>query len=152
MNKYLRDRIRELMKLDESSHRLSLAFALGVFIAFSPWFGLHIVSCIAFAWIFRLNKMVVLTATFVNNPWTVVPMYAFCLWLGVRITGSSTELPDIAWASLGFADLFLILKPFLWPFVAGTLVVGAIAAVASYGLFFWAVTRYRRTVRPVPKC
>ncbi len=145
MKKYFRDRVRGIHKLNDPPHKLALAVALGVFIAFSPWFGLHIASCIALAWLLRLNKVVVLTATFVNNPWTTVPMYAFCLWAGFKLTGSDAALPDIDWSSLAFRDLFTVLKPFLWPFVAGTLAVGAIAAVVSYLLFFWMIRRYRRT-------
>ncbi len=149
MKKYLRDRVREIVKLNDPPHKLALAAALGVFIAFSPWFGLHIASCIALAWLLRLNKVVVLTATFVNNPWTVVPMYGFCLWAGFKLTGSDSALPEIDWSSLGFRDLFTVLKPFLWPFVAGTLAVGAVAAVFSYVLFFWLIRRYRSEERAV---
>lgn len=147
MKKYLRDRIRELMKLDDPPHRLAFAFGLGVFIAFSPWLGLHILSAIFFAWLFRVSKFVVLTASFVNNPWTIVPMYAFCLWFGVKLTGGTAAVPVIDWKELGFRDLFLVLKPFLWPFIAGTLVTGAIAALLAYAGFYWTVVRYRRTER-----
>lgn len=144
MNTYIRERIREVLKLDDPPHRLSLAFALGIFLAFSPWIGLHILSAVLFAWLFRLNKVVVLTASFVNNPWTIVPMYAFCLWFGVKITGSGVQVPEIAWGSLGVRDLYDLLFPFIWPFVAGTLVIGAAAAVMAYVVFYWAVRRYRR--------
>jgi hypothetical protein len=149
MRKYVADRIREIVKLDDPPHKLALAAAVGIFVAFSPWLGLHIVSCLFFAWIFRLNKLVVLTATFVNNPWTVVPMYGFCLWFGIKITGGMAESPEIAWTSLGFRDLFSVLLPYLWPFVAGTVVIGGIAAVLSYFLFFWLVRRYRREEKAV---
>lgn len=132
------------MKLDDPPHKLALGFALGVFIAFSPWLGLHIISCILFAWMFRVSKFVVLTASFVNNPWTIVPMYGFCLWFGVKITRSDVSIPDIAWKDLGFQELFLVLRPFLWPYVVGTLVAGTIAAALSYIGFFWAVRRYRK--------
>jgi uncharacterized protein (DUF2062 family) len=132
------------MKLDDTPHKLALAFAIGIFIAFSPWLGLHIVSCIVFAQVFRVSKLVVLTAAFVNNPWTMVPMYAFCLWFGARITASDMSIPEIAWTEIGFRDLFTVLKPFLWPFIAGTLAAGTIAAVVSYFVFYWAVVRYRR--------
>ncbi|MDA8100699.1 MAG: DUF2062 domain-containing protein [Nitrospiraceae bacterium] len=144
MRKYIRDRFHGILKLNDPPHKLALAAAIGVFIAFSPWLGLHIVSCIFFAWIFRVSKVVVLTATFVNNPWTMVPMYAFNLWLGVKLTGSDMVIPEISWREIGFRELFTILKPFLWPFVAGSLVAGLVAGLASYFLFFWAVTRYRK--------
>jgi uncharacterized protein (DUF2062 family) len=135
------------MKLDDSPHKLAAAFALGVFIAFSPWLGLHIVSGIVLAWLFRLNKVVVLTASFINNPWTIVPMYAFCLWFGFKITGRDAAVPDIAWADIGFRDMITLLRPFIWPYIAGTLAVGAVAATIGYGTFFWGVRRYRRDER-----
>ncbi len=144
MNTYIRERVREILKLDDPPHRLSLAFALGIFIAFSPWIGLHIVSAVLLAWLFRLNKVVVLTASFVNNPWTIVPMYAFCLWFGIKITGGGVQVPEIAWGSLGVRELYDLLFPFLWSFVAGTLVIGSTAAVLAYVVFYWAVRRYRR--------
>jgi uncharacterized protein len=144
MRKYITARIREIVKLDDTPHKLALASAIGIFIAFSPWLGLHIVSCFVFAWIFRVSKFVVLTATFVNNPWTMVPLYAFNLWFGVRLTGGAKTIPEIAWNQIGFRELFTILKPYLWPFVAGSLAAGAIAGVLSYFVFHWAVTRYRK--------
>jgi uncharacterized protein (DUF2062 family) len=144
VKKYLRERLREILKLDDPPQKLALAFAIGVFIAFSPWLGLHIVSAFAFAWMFRLNKVVILTGSFINNPWTIVPMYAFCLWFGIRITGGMAEVPEIAWSTLGFRDLFSVLLPFLWPFVAGTVVLGAIASALSYGMILWLIRRYRQ--------
>jgi uncharacterized protein (DUF2062 family) len=141
----VKDRIRSLFKLNDPPHRLALAFAVGVFIAFSPTIGLHTLSVFALAWVFRLNTIVMFTAAFINNPWTIVPMYGFCLWFGIRITGSDIPTPDIPWGDMGLSDLFLLLKPYLWPFVAGTLVVGIVAAALSYGLFYWALVRYRKT-------
>jgi hypothetical protein len=144
MNRFFRERVRGLFKLNDPPHRLALAFGLGVFIAFSPWLGLHIASAFLFAWLFRLNKIVVLTGSFVNNPWTIVPLYAFCLWFGIEITGGAVAAPDIDWRHLGVRDLLTVLRPFLWPFVAGTVVIGAAAAALSYAVFLWAVRRYRR--------
>ncbi len=133
------------MKLDDPPHKLAMAFSLGVFVAFTPTIGFHIISCFLFAWLFRVSKFVVLTASFINNPWTIVPIYGFCLWLGVKITGSDIETPQIAWDELTFANAFGVIKPYIWPFIAGTLVIGAISAIISYFLFHWAVMRYRRT-------
>ena len=144
MRRYVTDRIREIVKLDDPPHKLALAFAIGVFVAFSPWLGLHIISCLFFAWIFRVSKFVVLTATFVNNPWTMVPIYAFNLWFGVKITGGSIAVPVISWSEIGFRELFTVLKPFLWPFVIGSLVAGTVVGALSYFGFFWAVRKYRR--------
>ena len=150
MRKYVRDRIHSLLKLDDPPHRLALAFALGVFIAFSPTIGLHIISCIVVAWMFRLSKVVVLTASFINNPWTIVPLYGFCIWFGIKITGATIEVPQVAWNDLTLTDAYWTLKPFFWPYIAGTLVAGSIAALAAYGVFYWAVVQYRKADNQAP--
>jgi len=142
--KYIRDRIRSLIQLNDSPNQLASAFALGVFIAFTPTIGLHTISCFVFAWMFRLSKIVVLTAAFVNNPWTIVPLYGFCLWFGIKITGNDVTRPDIAWQALTVTNAYHVLKPYLWPFVAGTIVVGGAASIISYFVMYWAVVRYRQ--------
>jgi uncharacterized protein (DUF2062 family) len=142
--KYVKDRIRNIFKLDDSPNQLAAAFALGVFIAFSPTIGLHTISCLLFAWLFRLSKLVVFTAAFVNNPWTIMPMYGFCLWFGMKITGGDRAAPAIAWNEINFRNAWHILQPYLWPFVAGTVVVGLIAAAIAYFVVYWAVIRYRK--------
>ena len=133
------------MQLDDPPQRLALAFGLGVFIAFSPTIGLHFLTCLLIAWLFRLSKLVIITASLVMNPWTMIPLYGFCLWFGLLITGADIEPPQIAWNELGLMDLFTVVKPYLWPFVAGTLVVGAVGGILSYFGFYWLVVRYRRT-------
>jgi uncharacterized protein (DUF2062 family) len=141
----IRDRIKGIFQLNDSPNKLALAFALGVFIAFSPTIGLHTISCFVFAWMFRLNKVVVLfTATLVNNPWTIVPLFGFCLWFGTVITGSEIAIPQIAWNELTVTSAYLILKPYLWSFIAGTVVLGVVAAILSYFVIFWVVVRYRK--------
>ncbi len=144
MRRYIRDRLHAVVKLDDPPHKLALAFALGIFIAFTPTLGLHIISCLILAWVFRLSKIVILTASFINNPWTIVPLYGFCIWFGMKITGSTIDVPQIAWNDLTFLNTFEALKPYLWAYVAGTLVLGTIAAILSYFLFYCAVLRYRQ--------
>jgi len=145
--KNIRERIRAIFQLNDPPYKLAAAFALGVFVAFSPTIGLHIITCLVFAWIFRLSKLVIVTASFINNPWTIVPLYGFCLWFGMKLTGSDIAAPTIAWSELSLTNAYIILKPYLWPFVAGTLAIGAVAAVVSYIAIYWAVIRYRKTER-----
>ncbi len=146
--KYILERIRNIFRLDGSPHQLATAFAVGIFIAFSPTIGLHTVSCLLFAWAFRLSKLVVFTAAFINNPWTIVPMYSFCLWFGMKITGASIE-PAISWNEVTFWNIYELLTPYLWPFVAGTFVVGLVASAVAYFLIYWAVVRYRKSDVPL---
>ncbi len=143
MKYYIRDRIKAILKLDEPPHKLALAFALGVFVAFTPTIGLHLVTCFLLAWAFRVSKFVVITASLINNPWTMVPLYGFCIWLGLKITGNDGAAPSIAWGDLSLTNFYGVLRPYIWPFVAGTLVVGVFAAVLSYFLFYYIALRYK---------
>ena len=144
MKIYIRERMRSIFKLEDSPSRLATAFALGVFIAFSPTIGLHTISCLLLAWAFRLSKLVVFTAALINNPWTIIPMYGFCLWFGIKITGGEIATPHIEWNELTISNAYIVLKPYLWSFIAGTLLVGIVAAFLSYFLIYGVVVRYRR--------
>lgn len=145
MRKYIRDRLHFIIKLNDPPQKLALAFALGIFVAFTPTIGLHILTCLVLAWMFRLSKLVIITASFVNNPWTIVPLYGFCIWFGIKITGDAAPVPDIAWNELSISTVYPVLKPYLLAYVVGTLIVGVVAATISYFLFYWAVVRYRKT-------
>jgi uncharacterized protein (DUF2062 family) len=144
MKKYIRDRFHFIIKLNDPPKKLALAFALGVFVAFTPTIGLHILTCLVLAWAFRLSKLVIITASFINNPWTIMPLYGFCIWFGVKITGDAAIVPHIAWDELRISTVYPVLKPYLLAYVVGTLLVGAVAALVSYFLFYWAVVRYRQ--------
>ena len=55
-----------------------------------------------------------------------------------------TVTPDIAWQTLTVSSAYHVLRPYLWPFVVGTFVVGAAAAVLSYFFVYWIAVRYRQ--------
>lgn len=139
----IKQKFKDILSLDESSERLSLAFAIGVFIAFSPTIGLHTVSVIAAAYLFRLNIGALFLGVFINNPWTMVPIYAACLWAGMKITGQAAET-SIDWSNITFSNSYEILSPFLLSFVIGTVLIGIVAAVASYFIMKSIIQRSRQ--------
>lgn len=141
--KYFSDRIRAVLELDDPPDRIALAAAIGIFIAFTPTLGLHTISCLLLAWAFRVSKFVALTSSLVMNPWTMVPLYSFCLWFGIRITGGEFAAPAIAWNELTFSGFFSVVRPYLWPLVAGTLSIGTVSALVSYVVVYRAVLRFR---------
>ena len=65
--KNIRAIIREaIIKSDESNARKAIAVAFGIFMGIIPIWGFQIVTSIALAFIFRLNKVIVLLATNVS--------------------------------------------------------------------------------------
>src|SRR5207249_1938624 len=100
----LRQRCRTLLECDQSPHRIALAFALGVCIAWSPLFGAHTVMALAVAWRWRLNRAALLLGAYLNNPWTIAPIYALGTALGCALLGISGDgLAGIDWDLEGLA-------------------------------------------------
>ncbi len=139
----IRKRLHDLLHLDDPPHRLALALSVGVFIAFSPLFGLHTVMALLVAWLFRLNLAAVLLGTLVNNPWTFAPIFGTSLWVGIRLWGRHHEIPPIHWERLAVLTLPHQLVPYLIPFVIGTLLLGTIAAVLTYAIAVPVITKAR---------
>lgn len=139
----IRDRIRGILGFNEPSDRLALAFAIGIFIAFTPTVGLHTVSAFFLAWAFRLNKAVTFSGTLICNPYTAIPIYGFCLWFGSKLLGQKIGIA-IDWKNLSFLNLWSELKPLLLPIFLGTMVLGIVAAIISYFLIHYLIKRYRR--------
>jgi uncharacterized protein (DUF2062 family) len=125
----------------ESPHRISLAFALGVFIGMSPVFGLHTVLGILVAYVFRLNKFVTIIGVYITNPWTIIPIYTFSTWVGAKCLGISNIMPDVDWRSITISKLLNDFSHLLMPFVVGTVLVGVISSVTSYIIIYQAAKR-----------
>jgi len=117
MSERLRKTLEILFKLEDTPHRIALAFGIGVWIAFSPFFGIHTGMALAIAYRFRLSRAAMLLGAYVNNPWTVAPMYTAGTVLGSYLLGVSTAgLSQINWRPHGsafYGAVFLGLKGYL---------------------------------------
>src|ERR671916_3773 len=86
---------RRLLAVDDPPERTALAFAVGVFIAFSPFLGLHTIMATALAFLFRFNKIAIYTGTFINNPFlTLVPIIIASYAVGAFLMGRPVGLPE----------------------------------------------------------
>ncbi|MEW6162564.1 MAG: DUF2062 domain-containing protein [Nitrospirota bacterium] len=136
-----RDRLREIVKIRESPHRIALAFSSGVFIGMSPLLGLHTLLGVAVAWLFRLNTFAVIAGVYITNPWTIVPIYTFSTWVGAQCLGTKWIIPKVDWSNITFSHLLNNLKPLLLPFIFGTLLVGFLTAIISYIIIYRAMKK-----------
>jgi uncharacterized protein len=133
---WLLRRLRLLLQVEGSPRRVALAFAVGVFVSFSPFLGIHTALSLGIAFVFRLNRVAILVGTWVNNPWTIAPVYTAGTLLGCALTGvAPSSLADVDWSLHGrefYAALFEGFRPLLLPFVLGNLLVAAAAALVTY--------------------
>lgn len=143
---YLRAKIREALHLGETPRRTAVAFALGVFIAFTPTYGLHTASVVFLAWALRLNFPAILAGSLINNPWTVVPILGATMWTGFFLLGIQ-DVPDVSWSHLSITTLYETVLPFILPFTLGALTLSIVGALLAYPLGLFVIARYRQQAR-----
>ncbi len=143
--------VQILLYVEDTPHRTALSFAIGVYIAFCPLLGLHTGLALAIAFLFRLSRGPILVGAYINNPWTLAPLYMAGTVLGCSILGVSTEgLEMVDWSLHGWAfyeALLEGLRPYLWPFVLGNTVLGVVSGVAAYFALRFVLER-RRQAQP----
>ena len=133
---------RRLLALDDPPERTALAFSLGVFIAFSPFLGLHTILATLIALLFRFNKVAIYSGTFINNPFlTLVPIIiasyavgAFILGRPLSIPAGGVELlrhPHLLTAAY-YSQLFRESWDIVWPFTIGGLTLSVVCSLIAY--------------------
>ena len=67
---------KSLIKKERCAHKFALSCCIGIYIAFSPFIGLHTAMVFLFSWLFALNTAIMFAVSlFINNPWTMLPVY-----------------------------------------------------------------------------
>jgi uncharacterized protein (DUF2062 family) len=148
MKSRLRRAVDGVLQLQDTPHRIALAFGLGVWIAFSPLLGLHTVMALGAAFAFRLSRAALLMGAYVNNPWTIAPLYLAGTALGCALLGVSTAgLESIEWHHHGmtfYRELVAHLRPYLWPYVVGNTILGTVGGAVAYVMLRAFLERRRR--------
>jgi uncharacterized protein (DUF2062 family) len=140
----LRATLRRLLAIDDPPERTTLAFSIGVFIAFSPFLGLHTIMATVLAFAFRFNKLAIYAGTFVNNPFlTLVPIILASYAVGAFLLGKPLSLPGEGmellkhphlFAGGWWRQLFRQSGNVLVPFAVGGLVLSVVCSLVTYPL------------------
>ncbi len=138
----LQQLLRQLLQLEEPPWRTALAFAVGVFLTFSPPYGLHMVLAVACAWAFRLNMVAVVAGLCVNTPWTLVPALGLTLWLGCVLLGM--PFPTVDWTDTSASGIFHQMFPYAIPFVLGGTILSLVGGLVAYPVAYWILTHWKR--------
>ena len=116
---------------------------------------MHTLLGLAFAFLLYFNRVAVLLGVYSNLPWFVAPYFAFTtMVIGAPITrhrippGFHQQVSDLFEMSLLQGDfwhgLVVILRPFLWPYVVGSLIGAGILAALAYPVALGFVTSRKR--------
>ncbi|TDL75008.1 DUF2062 domain-containing protein [Palleronia sediminis] len=160
--RYLVYRIR---RLPDPAHKIARGIACGVFVCFTPLFGLHFLMAAGLAWLIGGNVLAALLSTFVGNPITFPLIAGVSVKLGSWMMGQPHPLPigqtfDAftrvsleLWANLKavfttapvrFDNLDTFLDLVFLPYLLGGLVPGLVAAVLSYALSRPVISAYQK--------
>lgn len=157
--------LHRLRRLPDQPHRIGRGVAAGVFVSFTPIFGLHFLSAAACAWVIGGNILAALLATFVGNPITFPFIALASVSLGRRILGLGGDLPPhfifgefgrasaetwhniksifgpetAHWGHL--ADFFWQIY---WPYVVGGTIIGLFVSALSHYLTVPVIRAYHR--------
>ena len=134
----LKQQVKKILSLDAHPGHIAAGFAVGVFISFTPFFGLHTPMAIAFAFIFRINKLSCITGAWVNTPLTVVPVLAASYKLGMVLLGQKSAVFQVT--SLDWNGI----KGYATAIILGSSLIGFFAALAGYAVCYWLVIAFRR--------
>ena len=143
-----------LLSLDDTPERIALGFSVGVFLAFSPFLGLHTLLGLTLAFLFGLNRVAVLVGLFVNNPWTLLPIYAAATYIGGIFLGapSSAVLPDFGWSRMWQSAYWVALAKqwrMLVPMLLGSAILSTLFSVLSYTGALYILKQHRPRNRRV---
>ena len=147
MTEGLRKVARILLHTGDTPHRTALAFGVGVFIAFSPFLGIHMWIALLIAILFRLNRVAILAGTYLNNPWTFAPMYLAGTSFGCFLLGRPFDgLSAIDWSLHGrafYRQVWHVLSRYGKPFLLGNTILGLMCAALGY-LLLRRIIEHRR--------
>ncbi|WP_313949374.1 DUF2062 domain-containing protein [Leptolyngbya sp. FACHB-261] len=131
------------VRLRSTPEEIARGLAVGVFAGWYPIFGLQIAVGILLATLVRGNRWVAAAGTWVSNPLTYVPIYAFNYHVGQWLLGSKNQIFSDD-SLLSWQKLTQLGTEFLTTLFVGCFVVGAICAFFSYFLGLWLAHRVQR--------
>jgi uncharacterized protein (DUF2062 family) len=144
--------LEQLLHTHDTPRRTAAAYALGVFLGFSPMLGLHTVLGLAAAFLLNLNRLAVILGIYSNLPWLVPAYYTIATLAGAAILrvdvppGLLKELTealrDGSWAE--FRRLAGAFSPLAWAFVLGSTTGAVILAGVGYLVSHATIVAHRR--------
>lgn len=121
-----------------SAESIARGASLGLFVGFFVFLGLQIAIVLPLAFIFRAQRVVAVTFTFVTNYATAFIIYPIQCYVGAKILGRELNvtqvrrvLKDLA-SDFSYEKLFNAGSDFLLSFSVGGFVIGIIAAIIAY--------------------
>ncbi|MEJ2034701.1 MAG: DUF2062 domain-containing protein [Maritimibacter sp.] len=157
--------IHRIRRLPDPGHRIARGIAAGVFVCWTPFFGMHFVLATLIAIALRGNILAALLATFFGNPLTFPIIAEVSLDLGSRMLGLpiNMHLPQVIeafWAVIAdfwhnflaifsprhaeWREVSRFLHRVILPYLVGGFLPGLTTAIVAYYLSYPLITTYQK--------
>ncbi|AKS22588.1 MAG: Hypothetical protein C75L2_00100013 [Leptospirillum sp. Group II 'C75'] len=155
-NRYGRwkEKLFKLVRNDPDPVKVSLAMALGFSAAFLPPFGFHTLLVMGLGYLFRVSVPLAILGTWINNPWTFIPVFLPSYVLEIKLGGILLEkklnFPSLsALSRMPYKTVIAQIKLVLWPFIVGSVVFSCAVFVTSFFLVY-GFLKYRKGFLSLP--
>lgn len=156
--------VHRLRRLPDPAHKISRGIASGVFVSFTPFFGLHFLMAALIAWAIRGNILAALLATFFGNPITFPIFAAIAMEIGSFLLGTPhIALPGVLSAfsnaslelwrnfnalftpeTMEWGRLAVFFEVVFLPYLVGGILPGLLAGLAAYFLSHPLIVAYQK--------
>lgn len=137
--KSIKNITKEIFKSNDSNLRLSVAVGFGMFMGIVPIWGWQLITAIALAHLFKLNKPAVIISANISIP-PMIPLILFLsFYTGNIILGTDKAIPDFT-SNLSF-DTF---KNDLYQYIIGSIIFAIIAGLVSGFISYFIFKKVRK--------
>ena len=138
--------MRSILRARGSPEAIALGFTIGIFIGFMPLYGVQMLIAGVLATALGASRIPAMTAVWVTNPLTAIPIYGFCYRVGLYLLGYSAsrgwaKIEEIlhggegSWLVVMFekmGQLIELSSRILVPLIVGCTTLGLLFGLLSY--------------------
>jgi len=138
---------KRLVRISGSPHAIALGLSIGVYAAFTPLFGLHIIIAVLVAWGLSANIAAAAIGTAFANPLTMPFIFGTTYALGRTVWNVGDDGDPVS-----FAEFFKMLEDYdfigigeaFFQALIGAAILGSVCGLMTYFIAFNATWRFRR--------
>ena len=123
---------KRLFRIPDSTYSVSMGFALGVFISFTPFFGLHLIISIVASWFLKIN----IFSSIIGNLFGSIISYPLMAIGMLTVSNQST--------SKDWLNIILHFIKTTIPIFSGILIIGFILSVICYFLIMYTIEIFKK--------
>lgn len=150
-----------ILVMESSPRAIALGTAVGIFVAFTPTIGVHMLLAAGLAALLRANPIPAAAMAWISNPLTIPPIFTLTYKIGIlfwtprstlnveeqlkRLIALTTKSTQHEVAN-PLREAMQLGTDFFMPLLIGGSLLGLALAALSYPVVLWAVVRARQAI------